>query len=53
MKSTSRTLLALAAVVQAMCMVGCGSGETPATPKQMEEMRQRDMERAKAFQREG
>ncbi len=53
MKATLRTILALTALLSTPCLIGCGAGEQPAAPQQLEEMRQRDMERAKAFQREG
>lgn len=53
MKATFQSLLVLTLLVKACCLVGCGGEEKTATPKQMEEQRQQDLKRAKAFQREG
>lgn len=53
MQSVLRSLLALAVILAANLLVGCGGNEKPSTPQDMEKMRQRDLERAKAFQREG
>ena len=53
MKATIQSLLILTFLVKACCLVGCGGEEKAVTPKQMEEQRQQDMKRAKAFQREG
>jgi outer membrane murein-binding lipoprotein Lpp len=53
MKPTWRWLVLAAVILSSPSLAGCREEEKKLTPQKTEELRQREIDRAKAFQKEG
>jgi hypothetical protein len=53
MKPTKRLFVLPTLLLNLACLFGCQEEKVQPTPQQVEELRQREIERAKAFQKEG